>query len=180
MFFIRKRRPCRLLALPAELRNHIYHLALTEDDPILITTSGFAPYESGDAVEWKETHLTNEPSLLHTCRQIRLEALPVFYSGNVFQEDGWEGNPAEHWLTRLSPERRLMLRQLRLEHDVLLTAAQAVRFFEARYRHLNGQGIVLKAGTLFVEVVIGAVRFDSQFEWTNSPAKDGSSMGLNT
>ncbi|KAK3707637.1 hypothetical protein LTR37_011985 [Vermiconidia calcicola] len=54
--------------LPAELRNHIYRLVLVRSQKIGRTYCA----------------LLSEPALLATCRQIRTEALAIYYSENVF------------------------------------------------------------------------------------------------
>ena len=60
--------PSRLTSLPAELRNRIYRLALINDKPLNITS--------------KKTN--QEPALLATNRQIRAEALKIYYAENIF------------------------------------------------------------------------------------------------
>ncbi|KAK3710461.1 hypothetical protein LTR37_010304 [Vermiconidia calcicola] len=59
----------RMEALPAELRTLIYQFALTEDGEIAITR-----------------HL-KQPPLLRTCRQVRNEALQLWYTSNTFYID---------------------------------------------------------------------------------------------
>jgi len=56
----------KLLSLPPEIRNQIYHLALTQDKPLPST-------------------VICEPGLLATNRQTRREALPIYYSENTFE-----------------------------------------------------------------------------------------------
>ncbi|KAM0715529.1 hypothetical protein Q7P37_009027 [Cladosporium fusiforme] len=56
-----------LISLPGELRNRIYRYTLVRARSIEI-----------DASTWS----THQPSLLATCRQIRAEALPIFYVEN--------------------------------------------------------------------------------------------------
>lgn len=58
-----------LLGLPAELRNRIYRFALIKPKTIDI-----------DQSKWP----THQPALLKTCKQIRREALGVFYFENKF------------------------------------------------------------------------------------------------
>ena len=60
--------PCHLLALPAELRNQIYTLALTHTEPISVD-------ELGRMVM---------PGLLGVCKQIRDEAKDILYASNEF------------------------------------------------------------------------------------------------
>lgn len=59
---------CRLLDLPAELRNDIYRLVVLQTDDIVVSTEGI-----------------NEPPLLKACKQIRVEALPIYYAENSFE-----------------------------------------------------------------------------------------------
>lgn len=57
--------------LSAELRNRIYELALVEKGHVKIQDGLGSPPE-------------RPPALLHTCRQIRAEALPIYYKQNTF------------------------------------------------------------------------------------------------
>ncbi|KAK3720843.1 hypothetical protein LTR37_003506 [Vermiconidia calcicola] len=59
-----------LMRLPAELRLRIYDYALTEDTYVMLLND--------------EGAKTGQPALLRTCRQIRNEALDLYYSSNVF------------------------------------------------------------------------------------------------
>ncbi|KAK4549846.1 hypothetical protein LTR36_005147 [Oleoguttula mirabilis] len=57
----------RFLELPGELRNRIYRLALLSDNAIPVTAQHF-----------------QEPDLLHACKQVRREAMSIFYGENEF------------------------------------------------------------------------------------------------
>jgi hypothetical protein len=62
-----------LTALAPELRNRIWEFSLVEDEHLPINI-------------WKNsnwTHVT-QPALLHTCRQIRNEAIATWYTSNTF------------------------------------------------------------------------------------------------
>lgn len=62
--------PSRLLSLPPELRNRIYEYVLTRRHRLL---------------PWKRQNIYPvEPALTRTCRQMRSEALGVFYHDNTF------------------------------------------------------------------------------------------------
>ena len=61
---------CRLLALPPEIREIIYALAVVEDNSIPLIRGYPFIYE---------------PGLLATSRQIRTEAMPIFYGDNIFK-----------------------------------------------------------------------------------------------
>lgn len=64
---------CRLLELPAELRNHIYEFVVLQESRVSIFT--WLPAHEEDA----------QPALSLTCRQIRNECLPVYYDVNTFR-----------------------------------------------------------------------------------------------
>ena len=71
---------CRLLALPAELRNRIYQFTVVYKDAgsILINSNVFP-----------------EPGLILTCKKLREEALPIYYLDNTFTVDvgDWDSTP---------------------------------------------------------------------------------------
>ena len=69
-----------LLDLPPELHTNIYTLALTHDSPISI--SGIYPAYHGHGAT--TTLSRNHLALTQTNRQLRLEALPIFYNSNTF------------------------------------------------------------------------------------------------
>lgn len=71
-------RPFPFLCLPAELRNYIYREVLIEKDE-------FHEYFDGCFV--KRFNLLSQPPLTRTSRQIRQEALPIFYGENEIWVD---------------------------------------------------------------------------------------------
>lgn len=73
-----------LLDLPAELRNTIYRLTLTTNDAITINSNA-------SPQRW---------ALLRTCKTIRDEATPIFYSENTFHLplDGEQNAASIAWL----------------------------------------------------------------------------------
>lgn len=79
--------PARLLQLPAELRNRIYKFILCDESPIAV-----------------KRHLSSQPlydtAILQACREIRNEALPIYYGSNVFVLNvRWRGFQwTKHWL----------------------------------------------------------------------------------
>ncbi|KAK3048954.1 hypothetical protein LTS18_012859, partial [Coniosporium uncinatum] len=82
--------PFRFLDLPADLRNWVYELTVIKPHairPILSTPSG----RSDDEV----TH-TNTPSPLRANRQIRFEALAIFYGRHTFTD--WAGRAFSMWM----------------------------------------------------------------------------------
>lgn len=102
---------CPLFRLPAELRNHIYELALTRDHLSQIYHIGGDPknlYSAG-----------RQPALTHTCRAIRTEVLPIFYSGNSFVVGIKILEHAKHafnWLMAMGRTNRERLRQVYVWH----------------------------------------------------------------
>ena len=73
-------RPFRLLALPAEIRNQIYRAFLVRDH-IELTTY---PIPKGPGVGIANSHDVHPAALLRCCRQIRNEAIAIFYKQNHF------------------------------------------------------------------------------------------------
>lgn len=67
--------PFRLLGLPAELRNLIYEYCVTSDESVLLPATCEPPGELP----------TVQPPVTKVCRQIRQEALPLFYECNKFE-----------------------------------------------------------------------------------------------
>lgn len=67
-----KRHFVDLTRLPPELRNLIYEMVLLRSTPIRIRT-------------WRRDFVGRQAPLLKTCRQIRNEALPIFYQSNTFR-----------------------------------------------------------------------------------------------
>ncbi|KAK3648898.1 hypothetical protein LTR56_003816 [Elasticomyces elasticus] len=71
--------PCPLLELPAELRNQIFALAVVETEPQHLFTLSVA------ACGFKASF--HQPALTRVNRQIRSEALSIFYGQSVFRID---------------------------------------------------------------------------------------------
>ena len=69
---------CRLLSLPGELRNRIYRFAIVGTRTIEI-----------DIARWS----THQPELLKTCKQVRQEALRLFYMENKISTNIHDWNP---------------------------------------------------------------------------------------
>lgn len=92
---------CKLLGWPAELRNRIYTLALVNDDTFDIT----------------ERHRANvdrlEPGLLATCREVRDEALSIFYGSNTFAGANGDSNLVHTFLKHLPAAKLKLLKQVR-------------------------------------------------------------------
>ena len=72
-----------LVRLPAELRNSIYAFTLTETHPIRVRSKVIA-FRRGTKRLRRHKAEPAVPALLATCRQIRAEALPIYYGDNIF------------------------------------------------------------------------------------------------
>ncbi|KAK4574871.1 hypothetical protein LTR86_001713 [Recurvomyces mirabilis] len=79
-----------LLALPPELRNWIYELALHLDGPILYGVAcsrydALSARQDPEVDELYRQHGDGTPGLLLTCKQVQGEARAVYYSINAFK-----------------------------------------------------------------------------------------------
>lgn len=86
----RQETQCRLLSLPAELRNRIYEYAVVLDCAILIIrqSSIFVADPSGRTMYAPTSRVSSaarQPGLTRTCRLCRSECLGLFYCSNDFQ-----------------------------------------------------------------------------------------------
>lgn len=89
-----------LSILPPELRNRIYDLTLVENDNI---TTNVTPMYDTPSRLWKP------PPILQSCRQLRAEALPVYYGSNTFvvEQNSWlEPHILESFLGTIGLEAR--------------------------------------------------------------------------
>ncbi|KAK3109935.1 hypothetical protein LTR53_016292 [Teratosphaeriaceae sp. CCFEE 6253] len=107
----------KLLQLPPELRNRIYVACLV----------------SSEVIDVAHIAETNEPALLATCKQIRSEALAVFYGGNIFTaaepSPMRAPSPAVAWLNRIGEARSAQVMRLEL-HTLGLFDSVSVRWQE--------------------------------------------------
>ena len=145
-------KPCGFLKIPPELRNTIYTLTLVFDEPIEIKTHT-NERSPGDM----------EPALLAINRQIRAEALPVFYGMNTFttveQVDwGYNVHKIPLKLKHLGHERARMIKTLRIAQltgragwvyttEQLVLALYSLRYF--------GDGLQIDKDALLVGVGTG-------------------------
>lgn len=112
-----------LLKLPAELRNHICHLALVSDSPVKIT----GPPNK----DRRHRYLPpREPGLLQSCAQLRRECTAVYYSKNVFKT----GEVFFGWVKRISQEKRNLIERIvhyddRVQYSVY-RAQDVAQYFE--------------------------------------------------
>lgn len=89
--------------IPAEIHMHVCDLALTDESPIRIAHRKEV-FGTG-LVQVTRPYLC---ALLRTCKQVRIEALPVFYEANVFEicipcvNDCYAANALVGWRGRLA------------------------------------------------------------------------------
>ena len=72
-----------LLSLPAELKNHIYGLVLIERSWVNLR-EGQNKIARGTKLMYPRVTSWKEPALLRVCKEIRSEALPLYYGSNAF------------------------------------------------------------------------------------------------
>ena len=74
-----------LLALPAELRNQIYDLALIQAQPIRLSyNDALRVGHNRQPAHAELATRMRQPPLTRACRQIRSEPLKTFYGNNMF------------------------------------------------------------------------------------------------
>ncbi|KAF2161601.1 hypothetical protein M409DRAFT_27996 [Zasmidium cellare ATCC 36951] len=80
--------PCRLWKLPGELRNRIYRYVLIQQEDA-----------TGDSMVNVEANGYDRPGLLSTCKEIRREALKIYYYENTFhvQIKNFNSAPLVEW-----------------------------------------------------------------------------------
>lgn len=93
-----------LLTLPPELRNVIYALVITTDfyelDPTISAKTFPCPRYGIFDIQRGIKAQGGTPSIARTCREIRIEALDVYYGGNTFALVGDESTQAKHTLAQ--------------------------------------------------------------------------------
>lgn len=88
---------CMLLELPAEVRQSIFAFALKSDKPLV--TFHIDDYQRESYEE------ASQPALLRVSRQVRTEAIPLFYGCNefIFHTEERQANDAHQWLYKTQP-----------------------------------------------------------------------------
>jgi hypothetical protein len=105
---------CHLLAIAPELRNSIYEYTLIAPEP-LNTVKRISRFSSEKGAMIRGSEFRQEPALLWTCKQIRAEALPIFYGANTFHDSAQD--IGGFWFLRhLTAEKRAVLRALRVSY----------------------------------------------------------------
>ncbi|CAK3925155.1 Hypothetical predicted protein [Lecanosticta acicola] len=103
----------RLLGLPAELRNHIYHLVLSE----MITYISKDTVIKTPAVTYKSRPVhgfcfDQTPGVLLTCKQIHVEAIKVYYANADFVFTA--ASHLERWARKARPENKKCIQKARV------------------------------------------------------------------
>ena len=146
------KKPCAFLEIPPELRNTIYAMTLIFEEPIEIKTHRNGQSPGGI-----------EPALLAINRQIRVEALPVFYGMNIFTtveqvDRAYNVHKIPSKLFQLGHERAGMIKTLRIARFTgragwVYTTEQLVRALHSL--HYFGDGLQIDKDALLVGVGTG-------------------------
>lgn len=140
--------------LPPELRVMIYEFALLKACPIEILW--YKQYEKDLTIrKW------TAPSILQVCRQIRIEAGPVYFGANTFNcdtadcEKGRAYSPHNmaiaEWLEVIDETQRNMLRVIRV--DDLTYAPEEVKGRVQNFKEeMNRFGLNVDQAEVFVEL----------------------------
>ncbi|KAK1823615.1 hypothetical protein LTR12_002026 [Friedmanniomyces endolithicus] len=151
-------KPCRLLDLPPELRNHIYeYLLLGGEDELPIRVTDCVSEERWlppTILQTGSEDLWQPPAILQTCQQIRGEATPVYYTTNTFDVFVDSRNLERticNWLGALGPHTRDKIRtiHLGLMYDRLDVAETGLEMFDDMVNEADCQ---VRPGTISVEV----------------------------
>nr|POE87442.1 hypothetical protein CFP56_30031 [Quercus suber] len=113
------KKPCRLLALPAELRNMIWSLT----------------FFSSGAVQIRTRRDFTLPALLKVCRSIRNDALQLYYSVNVFEFPihAWAVVIPRDWLKFIGHANIALLENVQIRFDWMSARTQLVNFSSEKY-----------------------------------------------
>ncbi|KAK3664953.1 hypothetical protein LTR22_004259 [Elasticomyces elasticus] len=92
-----------ILLLPAELRIRIYEFCLV----------------STDVIDLADRAQRREPGVLAACRQIRFEALAIFYSENNFTATERDTeSPSSDWARQIGTERCTLIKHLEVHYGL--------------------------------------------------------------
>ncbi|KAF2162642.1 hypothetical protein M409DRAFT_26883 [Zasmidium cellare ATCC 36951] len=156
----------RLLTLPPELRNKVYTLTLIQPTAIQISERSTAPSTAAQGATLHYNRLI-EPALLFSCRQIRFEALPIFYGENVFFTALKDA--IAPWLLAIGPAKAGMVRHV--------WGFRPSRYFDYAWakglaggieRELAKAGCGLGGGVF--RMPFGCERFPGKVFWTSGEA----------
>ncbi|KAK3626699.1 hypothetical protein LTR56_019631 [Elasticomyces elasticus] len=154
---------CHFLALPWELRHHIYKFALTDPEAILIQY----PREDANALRTPRSPWIHQPALCAVNRQIRHEALLIFYGQNAFHS--WTVDMVAAWLRDLDVDHLRVLRCVHFftNYDLCFSDDERLAMFAKR---LEGLGHVFAKGLRKSSVLIPSTRKESRLksEWLSA------------
>lgn len=139
-----------ILALPAKLRIRIYQYSLVSNS-LLHTEARPETLKQISVLPFKTT-FAREPPLLLTCRQVRDEALPIFYGGNVFFCE--LRSDFVKWLRFIGATKRKLIKKLRgfgfIPRQAARNVWSASIACSETERQLAHNGVPIKAGILRV------------------------------
>lgn len=129
------------LDLPAELRNHVYELAMLDQTSLDIRPSYHGKIRLPDLA-----HQVAQPPITRTCRLVRRDTLPIFYGETLFtfrihRPQLWKPDDmltlpqaAGVWLHAIGRQNRAMIRKLfmygRAHHAYALVQAERMEVEE--------------------------------------------------
>ena len=131
--------------MPRELRDRIYEFAVRHPkrEPILIGIDYFAAAWTFNMIWSSGTH---QPNITKVCRQLRSEALPLYYQLNEFAvsleepTDELDGDFGEayfaRWLKSIGPRNFMYIRKLtvfRMRNGLRYTYSTTLQQFLERY-----------------------------------------------
>lgn len=167
---------CALLGLPAELRDRIYKMALFEPSGI-DTLSRWCHFNGKPSCS-----RAGEPGLVRSCRQIRNEALHLFYILNNFCTQPEYSPSLPTWLKGLSEHKlRLITRVspgivIKGRSSVASSGPYTVERVEMAVKRArlfaqkHGRGI-LPASAVYVQVETGLCEMNEGVMWVNGAGK---------
>lgn len=124
---------CRLLDLPAELREQIWIHAVTEWTSIPLDTKTKTKLLEKDPIRMDRWNRPLPAPITRTCTQIRSETLHLYYQNNIFEcwrplfwQVNWHQSTFLDWIIGIGAEKRGWLREVvllykheaELEHDL--------------------------------------------------------------
>jgi len=150
-----------LLRLPPELRNAIYSYVLVDPPEVLVTN------------HWRP------PALLSMSKQVRREALKIYFAENIFRIDMYALIPGPlretgymsalaRWFRAMSTPGRDALKTVHIDDIFYRTQDEAKEALSYYARGLTEAGCGVADGVLFVEARISDIELsvDMSF-WTN-------------
>jgi hypothetical protein len=158
MDWLNPKKRCRLLELPAELRDAIYEFALTSSKPTV--TFQLDKYQKDSYAQ------AIQPALTRVSRQIRAESLPVYYACNDFilHTDPTKCIDARRWMECISAH-ILKLRRLEVW----------VRYVPLTNDRATSQGAL--GISMYRDVAKGCWRVGEGWKWITVVRKPGALGG---